>query len=259
MENQTLYGQKLTFKLPSGYEVTIREQNGEDDDILSNQANAMELKNIAAFIASIVTDTDITATRLLTPEQAHQLPSLDKYAILFNSRIFSLGEILEFEYNWGTKEKPRELEYEIDLREMIFNYGVTPTEEEMNEKPNAIPFYPLGKQTKDIEIKTTSGKELLFDLQTGEGEAYLLNLPLEEKTKNKELIARNLRLKVNDKYEVVKNFRIFSVNDMTEIRSAVRGYDPVFQGMMPIAHPDGKDEVNIPVMAVSSFFYLRES
>lgn len=78
---QTLYGKKLTFKLPSGYEVTIREQNGEDDDILSNPVDAKTFMNISKFIAGIVTDTDITATRLLTPEDVQKMPSLDRYAI----------------------------------------------------------------------------------------------------------------------------------------------------------------------------------
>lgn len=259
MENQTLYGNTRTFKLPSGYEVTIREQNGEDDDILSNPVNAHDLKNISAFVASIVVDTDITPNRLLTLDEVHKLPALDRYAILINSRIFSLGEILEFEYNWGTKENPNEFQYEYDLFELIFDYGQTPTEEMLKSKPHAIPFYPLGKQTKDIQITTTSGKELLFDLLSGEGEGYMLNLPSEEQTKNKALIARNLRLKVDDKYEVVKNFRLFSVRDMMEIRSQVSGYDPVFNGVIPIAKPNSTEEIEIPVMAISSFFYLREN
>ena len=100
MEDQTLYGKKLTFKLPSGYEVTIREQNGEDDDILSNLVDAKTFMNISKFIAGIVTDTDMTATRLLTPNDVQKMPSLDRYAIMINSRVFSLGEILDFRYTW---------------------------------------------------------------------------------------------------------------------------------------------------------------
>lgn len=100
MEDKTLYGKKLTFKLPSGYEVTIREQNGEDDDILSNPVDAKTFMNISKFIAGIVTDTDMTATRLLTPNDVQKMPSLDRYAIMINSRVFSLGEILDFRYTW---------------------------------------------------------------------------------------------------------------------------------------------------------------
>ena len=83
----------LPSNSPVVNEVTIREQNGEDDDILSNPVDAKTFMNISKFIAGIVTDTDITATRLLTPEDVQKMPSLDRYAIMVNSRVFSLGEI----------------------------------------------------------------------------------------------------------------------------------------------------------------------
>ena len=144
MEDQTLYGKKLTFKLPSGYEVTIREQNGEDDDILSNPVDAKTFMNISKFIAGIVTDTDITATRLLTADDVQKMPSLDRYTIMINSRIFSLGKTLEFRYDWeGPAEgQVRTIDYEVDLKEeFLFDYGTIPTMQEMEAKPNAIPFY----------------------------------------------------------------------------------------------------------------------
>ena len=146
MEDQTLYGKKLTFKLPSGYEVTIREQNGEDDDILSNPVDAKTFMNISKFIAGIVTDTDITATRLLTADDVQKMPSLDRYTIMINSRIFSLGKTLEFRYDWeGPAEgQVRTIDYEVDLEEeFLFDYGTIPTMQEMEAKPNAIPFDPV--------------------------------------------------------------------------------------------------------------------
>ena len=126
MEDKTLYGKKLTFKLPSGYEVTIREQNGEDDDILSNPVDAKTFMNISKFIAGIVTDTDITATRLLTPEDVQKMPSLDRYAIMVNSRVFSLGEILDFRYAWDgpADGQVREVDYEINLQEEFLSTTV---------------------------------------------------------------------------------------------------------------------------------------
>lgn len=55
-----LEGRKLEFTVPSGYKYTIREQNGADDDILSNPVEAATLKNISRFIAAIVINTDYT-------------------------------------------------------------------------------------------------------------------------------------------------------------------------------------------------------
>lgn len=262
MEDQTIYGNKLTFKLPSGYEVTIREQNGEDDDILSNPVDAKTFMNLSKFIAGIVTDTDITATRLLTPDDVQKMPSLDRYAIMINSRIFSLGNILDFRYDWDgpADGQVRTVDYEVNLREeFLFDYGVIPTMEEMEAKPNAIPFYPVPKQSKDITFNTRSGKELCFDLLSAEGEAYVMNLPLSERTKNQELIARNLKLKVGENYEPVKNFRLFSSQDMMDIRSTIKGMDPIFAGTTQIEDPETKQKIMVPVMAVDNFFYPREN
>lgn len=263
MEEQTLYGRKHTFKLPSGYEVTIREQNGEDDDVLSNATQARTLRNLSNFISSLVVDTDMTATRMLSPDDAHKLPALDRYVIMLNSRIFSLGEVMEFGYKWPSKlpDGPStEVEYEVNLKdEFLFDYGVVPTMEEMEAKPNAVPFYPHGKRTTNIEFTTRSGKELCFDLLSAEGESYLINLPESEATKNQELVARNLRLKVDGNYEVVKNFRMFSPQDMMDIRSAVKGADPLFHGTTEIVNPETHERAFVPVIALDSFFYPRES
>ena len=262
MEDQTLYGKKLTFKLPSGYEVTIREQNGEDDDNLSNPEDAKTFMNNSKFIAGIVTDTDITATRLLTADDVQKMPSLDRYTIMINSRIFSLGKTLEFRYDWeGPAEgQVRTIDYEVDLKEeFLFDYGTIPTMQEMEAKPNAIPFYPVLKQSKGITFTTKSGKELCFDLLSAEGESYVMNLPMNERTKTQELIARNLKLKVGENYEIVKNFRMFSSQDMMDIRSTVKGMDPIFPGTTQIEDPDTGQRIMVPVMAVDNFFYPREN
>ena len=43
-----------SFKAPSGFSYTIREQNGEDEDILSNPRDAKDLTNLVKFISSLV-------------------------------------------------------------------------------------------------------------------------------------------------------------------------------------------------------------
>ena len=79
------------FTTPSGHVVTIREQNGADDDILSNPADAATLMNLSKFVASIVVKSDYTQSGRLTVDQVQNMPTLDRYCILINSRIFSLG------------------------------------------------------------------------------------------------------------------------------------------------------------------------
>lgn len=257
MEN-ILEGRKLEFVAPSGYKYTIREQNGADDDILSNPVDAATMRNLSAFIAAIVVNTDFTPNGKLTVDQAHNLPCLDRYCILFNSRIHSLGDEVEFEYDWG-KDNGGVANYVQDVNEFLFDYSKVPSEEEMEEKPNAIPFYPNGKQFKDIKVELSSGKVVKFDLLTAEGEAYILNLAPNKRTKNQELVARNLCLEVNGNFEKVTSFHLFSVKDMMEIRKEVFAYDPVFNGVSEIVNPNDSTQTTlISVVAIKDFFYPGE-
>lgn len=256
MENQ-IYQRQLEFTAPSGYKYTIREQNGEDDDVLSNPSEAKTLRNISRFISSLVTHTDATPSGRLSLDDAHNLPALDRYAILFNSRIFSIGNELEFTYNWG-EENGGEVGYIQDLEDFIFDYSQEPNEEMLKEKPKAIPYYPMGKKNKDLEIITSSGKKLLYDLIDTSGESYLVNLPVDKISKNQGLIARNLRVEIDGKYEKVLNFRIFSVRDMQEIRREVQTNDPVFEGLTEITNPITGEIREISVVAIKDFFYPGE-
>lgn len=257
MENSEIFETRtLEFVTPSGHNVVIREQNGADDDILSNPVEAANLTNLSRFIASIVVKANYCENGKLTVDQAHSLPVLDRYAILFNSRIFSIGEVLDFDFDW--KEKGGKASYEQDLREFLFDYSHDPTEEELEAKPNAIPFYPAGGKLVDFEITTRSGKSLLFDLLTAKGESWAANLPLDKQTRNVGLMARNLRLKVGDKYEAISNFQMFSVRDMIDIRTVVNTYDPTFMGTTEIENPVTHEKTEISVVAMKDFFYPGE-
>ena len=260
MENATMYGREKTFTLPSGYEVTIREQNGEDDDILSNPVEARSLRNISRFIAGLVVRTNMTATGVLSVDDAHAMPSLDRYCILIESRIFSIGNTMEFSHDWVDMDgRKRNVEYEVDLREeFLFDYSKAPSAEELNSKESALPFYPE-PMVRELEFTTTSGKTLKFHLMNAESEQYLLSLPEDKMTKNQELIARNLQLKVGDKFEKVTNFKMFSMKDMVEIRSFVKGHDPIFQGTTTIMDPVTHQVMDVPIIGIDSFFYPREN
>lgn len=259
METKELELGTRTFKFtaPSGNYYVIREQNGEDDDILSNPVTSRDLSNLSEFISAIVTETSITSNHKLTREQASELPSNDRYCILIQSRIFSLGDTIEVEYDWG-KENGGVQIYEQDLKEFLFDYSIQPTEKDLNEKPDAIPFYHSLVVT-DITEVLSSGKEIKFDVLNGKNEARFITLPLEKRTKNQELICRNLHLKVEGKYEKVESFKIFSPKDMGEIRKSVAIYDPQFTGNITLLNPnDTKQSVNINLFSIPGFFFPGE-
>jgi hypothetical protein len=182
------------------------------------------------------------------------MPLLDKYAIIFMSRIFSIGEILEFSYKW---DKETTLEYEQNLLEYLFNdYSQVPTEEECDEKPRAIPYYPLKEKLKDIEVVLSTGKKIQFDIANGHSEVFLMNLPEAKRTRNSELLAHNLKLEVEGKFEKVQNFSLFNLREMAEIRKQIAAVDPTFEGITEIENPDTGEIVQYPILSAPGFFFL---
>ena len=261
---------KMAFTLPSGYSCEIREQNGEDEEVLSNPANIKNFMNINEFIAGIVTHTDFTASGKLLVQDVMKLPLLDRAVILINSRIFSLGEELEFNYKWPRPENSKEqaeFTYTQNLKDYIFeDYGVKPTEEELKAKPDAVPYYLLeedmdnpGKiKLTDHKFTLSSGKEIMWDVATVESEQYLMKLGLDNISRNKDLIARNLRLNVDGNWEKVQNFKLFSVRDMAEMRREILASDPSFMGTTDIEDPITHSKTQISILTVPTFFYLTE-
>lgn len=256
METNEVFGQKLTFKGPSGFEYTIREQNGADDDILSNARNAHNLMNISYFIAAIVVNTNATSNHKLTAMDALKLPILDRYCILLQSRIFSLGETLEFVHDWGGNVG--KIEYEQNLEEFLFDYSELPTEEILNSKPDAIPFYPNQTNIKDIVAQLPTGKNIKFDLLTGEGEQKLMESTLANRTRNQEFIARNLCLQIDGKWEPVKDFFGFTAKEMVSLRKVVTSNDPIWPGVTHIINPETEESIPISILGIPGFFYPEE-
>ena len=249
----------LTFVAPSGYEYTIREQNGEDEDILTNPREMRNLLHLSRYISAIVMDSKPFGK--LTFEKALELPLLDRYCILFNSRIFSIGNILEFSYEWTnvTNGVKHEVRYEEDLNNYLFDYSSVPSDEEVNAKPHASPFFldPSILESGQ-EFTLSSGKVVRWKVATSNSEQYLFKLTDEKRTGNAEIMARGLELLVENKWEKVTNFKLFSVKDMAEIRRQIKTYDPPFLGVSDIMNPDTGEVVQYPVMAAPGFFLLIE-
>lgn len=254
--NQTMFNHNFEFIAPSGAKYVIREQNGNDDDILSNPSTSRNLMNLSYFISEIIVDqTFYSHGGSINVEEALDLPSNDRYAILINSRIHSLGNVLEFTHDWGgTLGK---VDYELDLNEFVFNKPLNEiTEEDLNEKPEAIPVYPMGVKTFEGKLRDNL---FTFNVLTGRGEQYLIELPLDKRTKNQGLIARNLKLEVNSIYEKVTNFRLFSVRDLQNIRKQIAEVDPEFSGNVKIQHPSNPDIVDyVNILGLPGFFWPGE-
>lgn len=244
---------------PSGFKVVIREQNGNDDDIISSSAEATDGTAINRFVASIVVDSDITPGGNISLGDVLNMRLSDKYFIILASRIFSIGQILKFEFIWDDIEEP--IMYEEDLGNYIWNYST-------NDFPGSTssPDYfkyrlPPSKSGKDKarELTLKSGKQVRYTYLNGLGEKFLLLLPEEKNSKNQELIARGLQLKIDDGWVDVENFRIFSTTDMAEIRNDVYyKYDPILNLYTDVQHPKSGKFITYPIMGNNDFFFPRE-
>lgn len=247
------------FFVPSGYKYEIREQNGEDEEILSNPKDVRDLMNFTKFIQAIVVKTNFTPSGKLTIQDALRIPVNDRYCILFQSRIFSLGDTVEFSFNWDNNET---VEYEQDINELLFpDYSEEArnsiTKEDLDSRPDAIPFYPEGNKF-DFEYALESGKRIRFHILDGEGERKLVTLPKEKQTRNSPLLCRNLELYVDGKWEKVQSFAIFTVKETHEIRKRVMEVDPTFEGAIDIENPTTGDKARFPIITAPGFFFLTE-
>lgn len=260
MAQELVYGKKLTFKIPSGYEVTIREQNGNDDDILSNQATAKDLTNLNIFIASLVVNTNLpfAVGGKLTSELVKKMVIRDKYFILIQSRIHSIGKDLKITYDWG-KDEGGKLEYIEDLTRYIWDYNKQfPEEGEEHYDEERIEPYIIPNVYEKQEITLTSGKHLRFKLMDGFSETELMKLPLDQMTRNAELRARALELKTGADWVKVENFSMFSKKDMSELNKLVKLADPTFSAVTDIKNPQTGETLKFPIMGTLDFFYPEE-
>jgi len=239
---------------PSGLKVTIREQNGDDDEVLSDVSAAKEGMSINNFIAAIITKSSLKAGRL-TPEDILAMRLRDKYYILIASRIFSLGNIFTFDYTWDEEEKP--FGYEEDLLRYFWDFHKPfPTPEDKEYSPLLIPPYPINEPE---HIQTlSSGKVIRWDYSDGFAEKFLFELPLNERNRNAELKARRLGLRAPDgTFTIVQKFTAFSPKDMSEIRTEMDKLDSSPDLTTDITHPKTKEKLNIPLITNQDFFFPR--
>lgn len=258
---ELIYGQLLEVELPSGYKVTIREQNGEDDDILSNQVLAKDLSNISMFISTLVIDTDLpfaTGGKLSLKDMDKMLVN-DQAVILLASRIHSLGAELEFFYDWG--ENLGQSSYLEDLSKYLWPYITNPNYPYEREHPEYYEFrchpYPADAYGKK-EFTLTSGKKIQFKHMDVKSQKELINLPNEKNTKNTEYIIRELKLEMDGEWQTVHNFKYFTSREMKELRSIVSTIDRPFKGLTRLENPDNGQIILYPFMGNPDFFFPGE-
>tara|TARA_R100000656_G_scaffold113262_1_gene85560 strand:+ start:58 stop:840 length:783 start_codon:yes stop_codon:yes gene_type:complete len=253
-----IYGQTKELTTPSGFKVTIREQNGNDDDIISNANDAKDLTNLDKFISSLVIKTDLpyAINNRIPLKDMGKMLLRDKYFIIFASRIHSISKDMDFTFQWDNEHEP--VHYNENLEIFIWDYS-----KEFPSKPEDEGYYkhkilPYPKDAHDkIEHVLTSGKNIRFELLKNKGEKYLMKL--DSITRNSAFKARYLERKIDNDWVTVENFSQFTKKDMSEISKLIKDIDPDFTGITVLENPDNPgEEINFPIMKTESFFYPEE-
>jgi len=253
-----IYGETVSLVTPSGFKVVLRQQNGDDDDIISNAANSVDGTAINNFVRAIIVDSDISPTGTLVLGDVLNIKLCDKYFIILASRIFSLGQILKFSFKWENIPEP--VDYEEDLSKYIWDYSKPEFPLKFND-PDYFEYRIQPHQYQKALTKqftTQSGKVLKYTFINGEGEKYLLKLTPETQSKNKELIARDLQLFLNEKWIKVENFKSFSPIDMSDIRKEIDETDPSISLISQLESPVTHEKIDYPIVSTMDFFFPRE-
>lgn len=258
------YGKTKLVTVPSGRKFLIREQNGADDDILSNHTDVQDMSNVNKFIVSITLHELVDNNKVpLTLESIQEMLLRDRNALLVESRIHTLGPDMLFKYDWG--KNGGILTYQEDLTQYVWDYSRPFPNEELDSKGNKDVNYnenrlkPYPTDIKGpVEFELSSGKVISIDFLRVKSESYFTGVGLENINRNHDYRGRDLKLKVEDgSFMKVENFSPFSKRDMIEIRKFVKEFDPT-QGMNTEISNGKGDTIFFPLLASTDFFFPEE-
>lgn len=252
-----IYGNVKELTIPSGYKVVIREQNGNDDSIISNALGVKNGTSTDYFIREIVVGNNWSNSNRFSVEDTDNMKLCDKYGIMIASRIFSLGQILNFSYTWVDENGGEmEIEYEEDLGLYIWDYS-KPFPKEGDEEFYKYRIKPHKHGGDNIrEITLESGKKVRYHFIDSIGEKFQLNQEEDNTSINSELLARRLEL-FNGSWIKVENFKVFSSREMSEIRSDVEDNDNILNIYSDIQNPKTKNMIRFPILNSPDFFFPR--
>lgn len=249
----------LTFRLPSGMDITIREQNGEDEDILSRYGDIKDSISHQNFLSAIIIGSSKEGKTKFTPDDISKWPAVDKYYALVKSRIFSLGKELKFKYKCSNnrcgKETP--LVEDLDIYDWDLSKGNPPEDDPYYE--SRIKLLPNGDKL-EFEETLSNGKRIKFGILTGMGESKTLKKSEDDLNRNDDLRARNLSYfrEEGNQWIEVANFRMFSSKIMSEIRNLVNKHNENYPLITKCKCRHCGNTEDVVILTLPSFFFPSE-
>lgn len=252
LPNLLFLGEKEIVNLPDGTHIEIRENNGEDEGILSKFKDAMEGTSINNYLSSIITKSlsEPTLGEKPTPKDILHWKINCKNLTLIKARILSLGAIFKFNFTCGNPKCKHNQVFDEDLKPYVENYS---EENKLGIKP-----YPLGVEKTHEFIIKASGRKVKFDILDGVAEKASLDTARDSINKNHGLFIRNIHIWHEGNWEKVFQFAMFSSKELVELRAEVSRVDPEYDPTSIIECPKCKQVSIVAILGEPSFFYPTE-
>jgi predicted metal-dependent hydrolase len=233
--NVNIVTQKIV--LPSGMELTIRESNGEDEELLSRVPYLKDGTAYYRFLANIITEPRMDYLAV------QSMKSNDMYATLLKARILSLGNKLEFKHTFrdGTV-----VDAEEDLADYNRDYSKDYTDDELS-KFNKATIKPYKEDCGEyFHFTTSSDKIFRMKYLTGSLEIKTLDLKEDTLTFNDKLKVREIEMKTPAGGWVrLHNFKTLSSRDMKELRGCVEREDTIGTLTSTLEHQGKTEEISL--------------
>ena len=257
-------GNTLKVPMPSGFILTIREQNGEDDDVLSKVTDNNNTESLHNFLAGIIIEnSQLEKGKYTTANDIKKWKLKDKYYLALKSRLHSLGPDITFDNPCKAKGCTHKTSYEEDLSK--FDQDLSQPIKKRGDEgydEGLITTYPNKQETHRI-ITLASKKVIRYKYIDGIGENKVLEVSEDKLTKNIELRARSIELQKQagskEEWQKIENFKMFTAREMKEIRIDIKKNDGKFEMFSDLKCGKCNNVVTVPLIAFSNFFFPEDN
>lgn len=261
--NQVDLGNTLKVLMPSGFIIIIREQNGEDDDVLSKANDKSDTDPLHNFLAGIIIEnSQLEKGHYTTSNDVKRWKLKDKYYLALKSRLHSLGPDIHFENKCKAKGCTYKTEYDEDLSK--YDTDLTKSAKKIGDEDyveGIITIYP-NKEERYRIITLASKKVIRYKYIDGIGENKVLDVSEDRLTKNMELLARSIEFKkegTKEEWFRIENFKMFTAREMREIRIDIKKNDVRFDMFSDLKCGKCGNVIQVPLIAFSSFFFPEDN
>ena len=246
---------KVTKMVPSGFTVDLKEQTGEDEDVLSRMGDIEEGISYTKFLSRIIVGSNLDNKKNFTTEEINEWPAVDKYFCLLESRIFSLGHKLDFVYKCQNDKCGKETNMDEDLRKYTHDLSEgnpSKTDPDYAYKPKLF----KEPNTKTFYSTLSNGKEIKWDILTSSGELKNIKKNRDELNRSDEFRARNLAYKAESgEWVTISNFKMFTSRIMSELREKIRTKEFEWDLTMQCKCPHCSKIGELMILNVPTFFF----